>query len=85
MLVSREGYSYSPPYYSSCTLLKDNLDEIDGDSPCLFDTVVAILLYVDNVFFCSLNHEQAYKDYGTYYISFALLLALKLIYIEPKL
>ena len=29
--------------------LKTYLDEIDGDSPCLFNTLVAILLYVDDV------------------------------------
>ena len=29
--------------------LETNLDGIDGDSPCLFHIVVAILLYVDNV------------------------------------
>jgi hypothetical protein len=36
--------------------LETYLDEIDGDSMCLFTKVVAILLYVDNVFY-SLNHE----------------------------
>ena len=29
--------------------LEIHLDEIDGDSPYLFDTVVAILLYANNV------------------------------------
>jgi hypothetical protein len=29
--------------------LETYLDEIDGDSMCLFTKVVAILLYVDNV------------------------------------
>ena len=29
--------------------LETYLDKIDGDSPCLFDTVVAILLHVDDI------------------------------------
>ena len=34
------------------------LDEIDGDSPCLFNIVVVILLYVDDV-----DVEQVYKNF----------------------
>ena len=48
MLVFKKDSPF-PPRYSPCTSMKNNLDEIDGDSPCLFDTVVAVLLYVDNV------------------------------------
>jgi hypothetical protein len=29
--------------------LETYLDEINGDSPCLFNTMVAMFLYVDNV------------------------------------
>ena len=56
------GFQWGPPslYYVThggvSTLfglyiyeLDTYLDEIDGDSPCLFNTVVAILLYVDDV------------------------------------
>jgi hypothetical protein len=42
----------SSPHYVACTLMNLNiqyLDEIDGHTPCLFHTVGAILLHVDNV------------------------------------
>ena len=40
-----------PPHYSAYTLMKmkDILDETNKDSMCLFHTVVAILLYVQDV------------------------------------
>ena len=39
------------PHYLACTFdeLETHLDEIDMDSPCLFNIVVAIFLYVDGV------------------------------------
>ena len=44
--------------------LEKCLDEIDIDSMSLFNivTVVAILLYIDDVFFYFLNQGPAYKD-----------------------
>jgi hypothetical protein len=41
--------------------LKTYLDEINGDSMCLFTTVVAILLMLMMLFY-SLNLEYAYND-----------------------
>ena len=38
------------------------LDEINGESPCLFKIVVTILLYANNVILY-LNREEAYKEF----------------------
>ena len=53
--------------------------QTNTDSSCLFSTLVAILLYVDDVVYC-LNKEHAYNNFWTSYMSFALCLALKSIY-----
>ena len=42
--------------------LKTYLNKSNMGSLCLFNTMVAILLYVVDVLFYSLNLERAYKD-----------------------
>jgi hypothetical protein len=51
---------------------KTYLDKIDKESPCLFNTVVAILRYM-TILFYSLNQVQAYKKIWTSYMNIALL------------
>ena len=59
----KQGCSLSPTMFSLyIDVLETYLKKIDEDSPCLFDIVVAILLYVDDVGFL-LNLEHAYKDF----------------------
>ena len=57
--------------------LETYLDEINGDYFCLFNAIL-IFFFVLMMWFYSLNHEHAYKDFWTNYMSFALLLALEL-------
>ena len=59
------------PHYSAYEF-KTYLDDIGKDSPCLFNTVIVIMLYFDNVV---LNQEHAYKDLLTSYMSYVVLLA----------
>lgn len=47
-------------------------NSLDGDSLCLYNTMVVILLYGDDLFY-SLNMQQAYKDFRTDYMNFAFL------------
>jgi len=63
--------------------LETYLDEIDMDSPCLFDTVVDILLYADDVVLLS-KSGAGLQRLLTSYMSFALLLALMSTYQRPK-
>ena len=45
-----QGCPLSPTLFDLYTdELETYLDEIDRDSPCLFNIIVAILFYVDNV------------------------------------
>ena len=62
--------------------LETYLDKIEKGSPCLINIVVVILLHAYNVYLLS-NQEQAYKVFRTNYMSFALFLALKSIYLRP--
>ena len=62
--------------------LETYLDEISGDSLCLFNLVVAIILYVDDVVLLS-RLGASLQRLLTSSMSFALLLALKSIY--PRL
>ena len=46
----KQGCLLSPTLFGLCIEEGETyLDKIDMDSPCLINTVVAILLYVDNV------------------------------------
>jgi hypothetical protein len=46
----KQGCHLSPTLFGLyVNELETYLDKIDGDSPCLFNTVVVILLYVDDV------------------------------------
>ena len=46
----KQGCPFSPTSFGLyIDELETYLDEIDGDSPCLFNTMIAILFYVDNV------------------------------------
>ena len=46
----KQGRPLSPTLFGLCIdELETCLDEIDGDSPCLFNIVVVIILYVDSV------------------------------------
>ena len=61
-----------------------HLDKIDRGSLCLFETWLSFFFMLIMLFYF-LNQEQAYNNLSTSYMSFALLLALKPIYLKPRL